>query len=293
MDYLIKKQASQNGPGGEALSTESLQAMSPVELADALERALDAMTEEDYDLERIEAYLNALDAKAPMPEQPDPEKAFREFQGRLQTVSSLGGTGAIDKKAPVSAGKRRPFKRMAVTVAATVALLFTLMVGAQAAGMNIFGNLAQWTDEVFSFLPSSEENARNAEYHAAFQQALEAQGMPKELAPAWYPKGFSAKEPETWDNEMGKFVELHFKNDVGEAFYIGVDQCSEVADLMPASYEKDSGTVEIYTSGERTFYIMSNINSLTATWSEGNMAETIRGQISVEEAKKMIDSMGG
>lgn len=293
MDDLIKKQASQNGPGGEALSTESLQAMSPVELADALERALDAMTEEDYDLERIEAYLNALDAKAPMPEQPDPEKAFREFQGRLQTVSSLGGTGAIDKKAPVSAGKRRPFKRMAVTVAATVALLFTLMVGAQAAGMNIFGNLAQWTDELFFFLPSDKETARNAEYQEMFQQALEEQGMPKELAPAWYPKGFTAEKPEIWDNKMGKLVEFYFEDKDGEVFVISVSEYDETVDVAPTPYEKDSGPVEIYTSNERTFYIMSNVNAGVATWADEGLMEVIRGTLSVDEVKKMIDSMGG
>ena len=151
MDHFEEKQALQNGPGSEALSTESLQAMSPAELAEALERALDAIDEENYDPELIDAYLDALDKKAPIPKEPDPEKAFQEFQDRLQSISCCGGASVADKNAPAPVRKRYPVKRVAVTVAATVALLFALMVGAQAAGMNVFGNLAQWTNEVFSF----------------------------------------------------------------------------------------------------------------------------------------------
>ena len=293
MDHFEEKQALQNGPGSEALSTESLQAMSPAELAEALERALDAIDEENYDPELIDAYLDALDKKAPIPKEPDHEKAFQEFQDRLQSVSCRSGASVADKNAPAPVRKRYPVKRVAVTVAATVALLFALMVGAQAAGMNVFGNLAQWTNEVFSFLPSSQENVHNAEYHEALQQMLEEHGIPKELAPSWYPKGFTVKKLEAWDNEMGKLVEYCFQNEKGEAFSVSVDKYNEMVDIALSPYEKDSGDVERHTSNERTFYIMSNVNTVTAAWSEGALAETIRGQISVAEAKKMIDSMGG
>lgn len=293
MDHFEEKQALQNGPGSEALSTESLQAMSPAELAEALERALDAIDEENYDPELIDAYLDALDKKAPIPKEPDPEKAFQEFQDRLQSISCCGGASVADKNAPAPVRKRYPVKRVAVTVAATVALLFALMVGAQAAGMNVFGNLAQWTDELFFFIPSVSENPHNSEYHAEFRQALEEQGMPGDLALAWYPKGFTVKKLEAWDNEMGKLVEYCFQNEEGEAFSVSVDKYNVAVNIMSSPYEKDSGDVELYTSNERTFYIMSNVNTVTAAWSEGTLAETIRGQISVAEAKKMIDSMGG
>lgn len=56
MNDFEKKQASQNKPASEAVSTESLKAMSPAELADALELALDSMTEENYDPDLIDAY---------------------------------------------------------------------------------------------------------------------------------------------------------------------------------------------------------------------------------------------
>ena len=293
MNDFTEKKASQKRPEGEELSTESLQAMAPAELADALERTLDAMTEEEYDPDLIDAYLDALEEKAPMPQEPDSEKALREFQTRLRSISFPAGEDPAGKEKAGPARRRYPFKRAAVTVAATVALLFALMIGAQAAGMNVFGNLAQGTDELFFFLPSGKEAARNAEYQAMFREALEEQGMPGDLAPAWYPKGFTAEKPEVWNDKIGKRVEFSFENEDGEIFIVGVSEYNETMDIAPALYEKDSSSVEIYTGNEKTFYMMSNLNTVTVTWSDGSLMETIRGELSADEVKKMIDSMGG
>lgn len=293
MNDFTEKKASRKRPESEELSTESFQAMAPAELADALERTLDAMTEEEYDPDLIDAYLDALEEKVPMPQEPDSEKALREFQTRLRSISFPAGEDPAGKEKAGPARRRYPFKRAAVTVAATVALLFALMIGAQAAGMNVFGNLAQWTDELFFFLPSGKEADRNAEYQAMFQEALEEQGMPKELAPGWYPKGFTAEKPEAWNDKIGKRVEFGFENEDGETFVVSVNEYDKAVDLAPTPYEKDSEPVEVYTGSGRTFYIMSNVNVCVATWADGDLMEVIRGTLSADEVKKMIDSMGG
>lgn len=82
-----KKQASQYGPGGGVSSTENLEAMSPAELVVLLERALEA---EPYDPDLIDACLDTLDQKAPMPEPPDVEEPFKEFRQKLQELFFLG-----------------------------------------------------------------------------------------------------------------------------------------------------------------------------------------------------------
>ena len=86
MNDFVKKQASQNSPVNPVVSAESLEAMSPVELAEALELALDSMTEETYDPAVIDAYLDALDRKAPMPPVPDTEAAFQDFQPKASLL---------------------------------------------------------------------------------------------------------------------------------------------------------------------------------------------------------------
>ena len=56
-----------------------LEAMSVEELTDALNDALENMTEENYDPAWIDAYLAALDRKDPMPEIPDAEASYASF----------------------------------------------------------------------------------------------------------------------------------------------------------------------------------------------------------------------
>ena len=50
--------------------------LSPEELAQAMEQALDEMTEDTYDQAVLDAYLDALDAQAPMPEMPDVDTSY-------------------------------------------------------------------------------------------------------------------------------------------------------------------------------------------------------------------------
>ena len=52
-----------------------LEQLSPEELAQAMEQALDDMTEDTYDQAVIHAYLDALGATAPMPAAPDVEES--------------------------------------------------------------------------------------------------------------------------------------------------------------------------------------------------------------------------
>ena len=59
-------------------------------------------------------------------------------------------------------------------------------------------------------------------------------------------------------------------------------------------YEKDDASVENYASGGRNFYIFSNMEGIVATWSDGEaLTMSIFGNISVDELKNMIDSIGG
>lgn len=62
---LDENQAQQNDAVNLGVLSERLEEMSPSELAEAMEQALNAMTEETYDPGVIDAYLNALEQKKP------------------------------------------------------------------------------------------------------------------------------------------------------------------------------------------------------------------------------------
>ena len=292
MNDFEENQVPQSKPIGGAVSTESLNAMSPAELADALESALDSMSAEHYDPDLIDAYLDALEQKAPIPEKPDVERAFEDFKGRLQDLPLEDPPSASQtRNAPVRAVKRRSFKRMIVTVIAAIVVLFVLMIGAQAAGLDVFGRLARWTDELFYFSP--DKSTDSTEYYVVFQDALEKQGLPKELAPTWYPEDFLPNKPQVWNDNLSQAVQASFISLDGRNFAINIEKYKEEESLIGSPYEKDSSNVEIYSNDHMTFYIMSNIDTVTAAWADGNLTETIIGRLSVVEIKKMIDSIGG
>lgn len=289
MDGFVPTQASKNSPARQA---EPFDSMSSVEIAEALEQALDSMTEETYDPALIDAYLNALDQRAPMPPPPDAKVSFQALQRKLQGISLDGNTAPGNRNGGAFPAKRHPLRRMVVTFAAAMALLFALMIGAQAAGMDIFGNLARWTDEHLYPLVAGE-TARNKETQDLFCQALQDCGLPTDFAPGWYPEGFSS-ELRTWNNESNSTasVQLTFLSDSGKEYAVSVDRYENV-ESVKMLIEKDLESVDKYTKGNRTFYIYSNVNIVSAMFSNDDLMVTIRGNLSIDEVKKIINSMGG
>lgn len=277
------------GPWSGGSSTEGFDGASPVELADALERMLDSVSEETYDPELVAAYLEALERKAPMEPPPDPQAARAAFLRRLDPLRSEGADQDADRG---RSAKGRGRRGLVVTVAATMAAVLALMIGAQAAGIDVFGNLARWTDETFHFiLPGREPEV--SPYYEPFRKALEDNGLPGELAPKWYPEGFVTEGPEVEESKRRDTVTNVFYNTEGKKLTISVGHRSDSDRLNSKAYEKDASSVEVYESGTKSFYILANYRNTTwATWSNEDLDVIIRGNLSVDEVKRIIDSIG-
>lgn len=187
---------------------------------------------------------------------------------------------------------RRQTRRIAL-IAATIGIFMALLIGAQAAGVDVFGNLARWTDEVFFFVPSAWVEGQQSEYSAILSQGLEAQGLPKELAPAWFPDGFQPDEPQVWHNDTIESVDVLFRHEDGRSFAVSVNRYPDSDDIQLLRIEKDAAPVELYPSNGRMFYIMSNLNTIESAWNENNLMMHIGGTISADEVKQIIDSIGG
>ena len=80
---------------------EQLDAMSTAELLEALEQTLFSMTEENYDGGLLDAYLDELDRKSPMPEHPATDESYERFKARVGKMNA-----AINPPSP-SHGTRR------------------------------------------------------------------------------------------------------------------------------------------------------------------------------------------
>ena len=136
-----------------------------------------------------------------------------------------------------------------------------------------------------------EEEAPNDEYAGLLQAALDECGISGEFVPTWYPEGFEASEPEISSTSRTDYVYMEFQNAEERFFVYEVTRYHSAKDLETLVFEKDNGPVEQYTSGTKTVYILSNNDTITTTWSDGLIFETISGNLTVEEFKKIIDSI--
>lgn len=251
---------------------------------------------------------------------PDVDKAWEEFQTYYNTpemrgVELYGDKEELDrlleedlraqeqerearKEKVVSiraGGVLRRLSKIAVIALVTLGVAFSSITVAQAAGIDFYGIMGTWTRDVFKFqvsenTPTSEQERASEE----IQAELNAMGVYQDLAPTWWPEGFEVFElkPEHVEGEFDSVV-CGYENKETNEFFSVIFDIYYNAYWFSTPYEKDDTPMEVYESNGRSFYIMSNIDTLTATWSDGSLVVTIGGQLTRDEIKGIIDSIGG
>lgn len=170
--------------------------------------------------------------------------------------------------------------------------MFGSMLTAQAAGLDVFGAIGRWTEEKFHFEISPTSEDGTTDY--TFREASREKGLPQNLIPTWYPKGFESSEP--IDDSVEDYVDSvyceYINKEENRSYLTMVSRYYDSNSIAATVYEKDDTEIEIYENNGRNFYIMSNLDTLTATWSDGKMSIDISGQLEINELKHIIDSIG-
>lgn len=304
MESPLNHHPNQTGkPDCLDISPERLKNMSPSELEQAMEDALSIMTEEDYDPAVIDAYLNALDNQAPMPMYPDAKTSYTDFQQKVRSLSGNPSVQGMQKRKHV---RLHRILRVGLVAALTVACLFGSMVAAQAAGVDVFGALARWTEGAFSFGPIQSERTVEAsstpgelvsiseypsELPAEYQELwaeLRARGVDGFMFPTYIPDGFQVEDSDLYvPPEFNKvdFV-VWYENGSGDITYsILYDKNSSRV------YEKDARDVEVYEHEGKEYYIFSNLDRNTAAWNTGDLEYSLSTSLDVSELKNILNSM--
>ncbi len=267
---------------------ETLEAMSPSELAEAMEAALDAMTEETYDPAIIDAYLDALDRKAPMPAHPSAEASFREFQDNLQEY--------VEQGASKPAKRTSRFRRIAR--AGLVAALLAVLL---AAGIDVVGTIARWTESVFSF-GAAQSGSDSSHYPSKSGQVpadvpeeyqelvteLQNRGIEEYTIPTYIPEGFQAETPELYVDETGymTFTAAYSNGDTMVIFAVLGDGETHIG-----QYEKDDSEVRIYTKNGIDYYFFQNLETNAVAWTVHELEYSVRTTLPAAELEKIINSM--
>lgn len=146
-------------------------------------------------------------------------------------------------------------------------------------------------------IESSEWNSDHTiEYihvvNSTISETAKAFGEKKRLFLTWLPDGFVQSEVTVTKDYMTNTVDFSAIYAKRSSEYVF---CVEVKDLVEESgsliIEKDDRAVEVYASNGMDWYIMSNLENVNATTIVGDRQVLFSGPISIDEMKKVIDSV--
>ncbi len=266
-------------------------AMTTAELEEILRTDTDAPVGEESDIELIlhvmEVLANRRNAAG---------RTGKTAEQAWETFERYYLPEAEEEKMPE---KKRPVRhdgrwlRRLISSAAAVVLVVCIPLAASAFGWkDVWNAVAKWAKETFSFV-----SGENAEYHepspdykgenVSFQEFLDKNKVDAHLVPSWLPDGYVLKSTE---KDISPIQEIY------TAYYTCGDkelrlrvQTYPLTDALNIEIEED--ILETYLSADTVYYIFPNEGQIQVVWVMDSYECCISGDISLDEAKKMIDSV--
>lgn len=199
------------------------------------------------------------------------------------------------KEAQSESKKALPGLRRCIAAVAAAALLLTIPLTASALSWNeIWNAVATWAKETFSFVSqpdatqATEPSPTNFDGYESLQQALAETNRGNELVPTWIPDRYNLLDITVDENPVRKsYVAMY----MGENGMLMITVQSHIGS-DPERIEISEDLLETYKVSEIDYYIFSNVDQLRAVWINGSYECNISGNLTVEEMKQMIDSIG-
>ena len=188
----------------------------------------------------------------------------------------------------------KPWLRRLIAAAAVIALVVSIPVTANAFGWeDIWSIVARWAKETFSFVsgedaevagPATEDELE----YTSLQDMLERNNRPYGMVPLWIPEGYVLERIE---KDITPVQEAYI------AFYLNGEKelTIRVRSYLqgdPDKIEINEELLDIYEASEVQYYIFANMDQIQASWIIDSHQCNIAGDLSIEEIKLMIDSIG-
>lgn len=183
------------------------------------------------------------------------------------------------------------------TVAAVLVVVLILVAGtsitAEAFHVDIWGKVATWTKEIFQFTgiqdgttATNPEKEYNAELKS-LQDALVEEKVAERIVPTWMPEGYTSKDLKVISTPRVLSISAVYENNGSEL----IIKIRQTIGVQAPQTEKNDDFLEVYVVDGVEYYIFSNTETLNTAWSIGEFECIITGEITLEEMKKMIDSI--
>ena len=257
----------------------------------------------------IAEIIAGREASSSQPSCPDVEAAWQDLlsqylpDGTNDLLSDGAGAESVPSpRQPSPSARRRHSRgirwmiRIAGVAAILAVLFFVTTITAYALGYDVWGTIAKWSNETFSF--ASKESGDRAEApgqhstsleFSSLQEALDYYGIEETIAPTWIPDRFSL------DIVVGIYnaglITFNASYSYGEDLLVMSVLCHEEPQEKYAQWQKDDVEPTTYEAGGVTHYLMTNMGRQVAVWMTGNCECNFTGDMSKEELLAVIDSI--
>ena len=215
------------------------------------------------------------------------EEALADFRKNYMPKAMQTG------RAKVVRFPNRAFRVAAAVLAIVLILVVGTSVTAEAFHVDIWGKVATWTKEIFQFTDNPQgTTAANPEKDnslelASLQAALDQHEITEKIAPTWLPDGYVNKDLQIMETPRVRNISAVYEKE-GSDLIIKIRQTIGV---QAPQVEKNDDFIEACVIDGVEYYIFSNTETLQAAWSIGEFECLMIGKITLEEMKKMIDSI--
>lgn len=289
---------------GKAQKYEHLKEKTIEQLTDEYTALLQRAASGNIDLDLMQAYLDAMDEKDPIPfalEETATYERFAEKHAAMleeldRPVQSME-LHTSEQQRPVEKHSRGVLRRV-VPVAAVAALMLGTMISAQAMGFDVFGRIARWTEETFHFSSVRQTSAVITKYPLAegeqmtfetLEDAIDAFGISAPIIPKRIPDRFSLTEVTALYNADGIEIYAEYEDDGGiELFAIDYRTVTAEDETI---IEKDASSVGLYEKNGIGHYLITDMGCEKGIWQNGELECYIMGMVSRQEMREIIDSI--
>ncbi len=218
------------------------------------------------------------------------QEAWESFQRNyLPLDEEMPETELLGKKKQ----KTQWWRPLAAVAAVLVLIVSAGVVAGALGGEDLWNAVAKWTTETFSFVGSENTEIvqpipTDEQYYESFDQAiLDATGV-KNLVPTQFPDGYQLADI-TVEEIPGRISYLAVYTCADKRIIVHVQPC-----LIPDSekLEIDDELIETYRLAEVDYFIASNYEQMRVVWYKDSYECYLSGDLSLEEIKQMIDSIG-
>lgn len=276
------------------------------ELRAALQRYFLFSELDDEAVDEMEQILAVLRKKAPFTHLHTNEEMWEEFKtAHADDFAALGirndmeteevveqkpeadETAARSEPVPVRKPRRqiRGLLRVGLIAAALVALLAGVTVAASAMGYNLWGWIPEWTDEDVRFVAETPVQTPGEDDLKDIPMVLASLGITEPLYPTWLPEDMARTETKAIERPL--FLQEKYQGN-NRRLIITI---SPISGPETTVYQKEVTTSIEYLVGNTMHYFFTNSDNIQATWYTESYTVLIDGNISLDEMKKIIDSV--